>query len=369
MDKSLFILPIFFILLSSCQTSTDSSGANTCCMPEEPVSRFLYATNTGNPKLRNNSREIPDGMVLIAGGIFEMGAKEKRFAKPNEFPVHKVRLDSFYMDRYPVTNAQFNEFVEATGYVTTAEQKINWEEMKKQLPPGTPKPPDSLLVPSSMVFKSPDRRVSQGHYMSWWQMVPGADWRHPLGPESSIERLDDHPVVHVSWHDAQAYAKWAGKRLPTEAEWEYAARGGHNNYIYPWGNEPVNEDKANFWQGNFPYKNLAKDGFGWTAPVGSFSPNGHGLFDMAGNVWEWTADWYHSGYYAALAEKGIANNPRGPGKSLGQMNSGIPGKVMRGGSFLCNDSYCAGYRASARMKSSPDSGMMHLGFRCVKDVE
>ena len=313
--------------------------------------------------------DMPGGMVLITGGTFTMGARENEFARNDEFPNNRVKVRDFFMDIHPVTNAQFREFVEATGYVTTAELPPDWEEMKKQLPPGTPKPHDSLLVPASLVFRSPSRRVHMGDYQSWWEWLPGANWRHPHGPGSSVEGMDNHPVVHVSWFDAQAYAEWAGKRLPTEAEWEYAARGGHDDYIYPWGNEPVSPGKANYWQGNFPYVNVVDDGFEESAPVMSFEPNGFGLYDMAGNVWQWTADWYHAEHYSHIASGRVIRNYKGPATSHDPMEPGIPKKTIRGGSFLCNDSYCAGYRASSRMKSSPDTGSLHVGFRLVKGVD
>ncbi|MGQ1888848.1 formylglycine-generating enzyme family protein [Thermophagus sp. OGC60D27] len=372
MKRGAIVISVLFFWVIGCQTNHPSSKTETksCCMPASRESRYSSFSESMN--VEDNDRggqQLFEGMMLIPGGVFEMGAKEEQFAKPDEFPVHKVHVDSFYIDRHPVTNAQFRAFVEATGYVTTAERQPEWEELKKQLPPGTPKPPDSLLVPASLVFNSPKQEVSRSDFFSWWQWVPGADWTHPLGPASSIEGLDNHPVVHVSWFDATAYARWAGKRLPTEAEWEYAARGGHNNYIYPWGNEPVSAERANFWQGNFPYKNFVEDGFERTAPVGTFPANGYGLYDMAGNVWEWTADWYHPDYYAFLAETGVALNPIGPEHSFDPAEPGVPKKVLRGGSFLCNDSYCAGYRSSARMKSSPDSGALHLGFRCVRDAD
>ena len=360
----LVLLPILF----ACQSPPKKESPESC-MPNGASGRFLISENVGTNKSPFENPDSMKEMVLIPGGVFEMGAREERFSKPDEFPVHKVRLDSFYIDKHPVTNAEFKAFVEATGYITTAEKKPQWADLKKQLPPGTPKPPDSVLVAASLVFQSPKKKVSLNDYQSWWRWVPGADWKHPHGPGSSIEGLDDYPVVHVSWYDAQAYARWAGKRLPTEAEWEYAARGGHNDYIYPWGNDLVAADKANFWQGDFPYYNTDKDGFDGAAPVGSFPANGFGLYDMAGNVWEWTADWYHADYYKKLSKSGITDNPRGPKSSYDPAEPGVSKRSIRGGSFLCNDSYCAGYRSSARMKSSPDSGMMHLGFRCVRDVE
>lgn len=310
----------------------------------------------------------PAGMVYIPGGTFTMGARETQFARADEFPNNKVRVSSFFMDIHPVTNAQFRAFTEATGYVTTAELPPDWEEMKKQLPPGTPKPHDSILVPASLVFRSPSQRVHMSEYQSWWEWVPGANWRHPHGQGSDIEGKDSYPVVHVSWYDAQAYAEWAGKRLPNEAEWEYAARGGHDNYIYPWGNEPVTPERANYWQGDFPYNNLTDDGFEESAPVMTFPPNEFGLYDMAGNVWQWTADWYHANHYSQIASRRVIRNFTGPDTSYDSMEPGVPKKTIRGGSFLCNDSYCAGYRASSRMKSSPDTGSLHVGFRLVKDV-
>lgn len=364
----ILLFPMFFI---SCagnenkQTSSEEKATEDCCMPS---SSARFAGESSDAMKNAGSEEMTADMVLIPGGDFTMGARENEFARKDEFPNIQVQVDSFLMDKHPVTNAQFREFVEATGYITTAEVAPDWEEIKKQVPPGTPKPHDSLLVPASLVFLSPDHPVSIDNYQQWWRWVPGANWKHPLGPDSSIEGMDDYPVVHVSWFDAQAYAQWAGKRLPTEAEWEFAARGGNDDFIYPWGNERVSVEKANYWQGTFPYDNTVDDGYPTAAPVMSFPANGFGLFDMAGNVWQWTQDWYHHDYYQSVDDSAPLINPEGPENSYDPMEPGIPKKSIRGGSFLCNDSYCAGYRASARMKSSPDSGMMHLGFRCVKDV-
>jgi formylglycine-generating enzyme required for sulfatase activity len=308
-------------------------------------------------------------MRLIPGGTFDMGGDNNQ-ASPDEYPKHKVTVDPFYMDATEVTNAQFKKFVEATGYITTAERKPDWEELKKSLPPNTPKPPDSVLVAASLVFKPSEGPVNLNDYAQWWSWVPGADWKHPEGPGSSIEGKDDYPVVHVSWDDAMAYCKWTGKRLPTEAEWEFAARGGLINNIYPWGNEHVHaaKPKVNSWEGKFPYLNEKKDGYLKLAPVKSFAPNGYGLYDMAGNVWEWCSDWYDNNYYKEGDGKTMID-PKGPAKSYDPEDPYTFKRSLRGGSFLCNDSYCSGYRVARRMKSSPDTGLEHTGFRCVKDVK
>lgn len=308
-----------------------------------------------------------DGMILIPGGDFDMGGDNKQ-ASADEYPKHRVQVAAFYMDITEVTNAQFRAFVEATGYLTTAERKPDWEAIKTSLPPGTPKPPDSVLVAASLVFQQTAGPVNLNDYNQWWRWQKGADWKHPQGPNSTIEGKDHYPVVQVSWDDAQAYCQWAGKRLPTEAEWEFAARGGLTNAIYPWGDEPVNtgKPKTNSWEGKFPYFNEQKDGFVKAAPVKSFAPNGYGLYDMAGNVWEWCADWYDAGYYKTGAGKTLVN-PKGPAKSYDPEDTYTQKRSLRGGSFLCNDSYCSGYRNARRMKSSPDTGLEHTGFRCVKD--
>jgi len=311
-----------------------------------------------------------DGMVWIPAGNFMMGGDNEQ-ARKDEYPKHGVKVNGFYMDATEVTNAQFSEFVKATGYITTAEKDINWDEIKSQVPPNTPKPPDSVLKAASLIFVPTKSEVNLNDYSQWWAWTRGANWKHPNGPNSDIIGKDNFPVTHVSWDDAMAYSKWAGKRLPTEAEWEYAARGGLVNNSYSWGKtfDEMGVSKCNFWQGNFPYLNLNKDGFMGAAPVKSFAPNGYGLYDVAGNVWEWCADLYNNDYYTQLSKTKLAINPKGPTKSYDPDEPLITKRVMRGGSFLCNDSYCSGYRVSARMKSSPDSGMEHLGFRCVMDKE
>lgn len=328
-------------------------------------SRFAPDSSRGD--IRFNGDTSLAGMVFIPGGTFEMGADNDQ-ASPDEFPKHRVQVSSFFMDVTEVTNAAFRKFVEATGYITTAEKKPDWEELKKSLPPGSQKPADSIMVAASLVFKPGKGPVDLNDYSQWWNWVAGASWKHPQGPGSDINGKDNYPVVHVSWDDAMAYCKWAGKRLPTEAEWEFAARGGLVNNIYPWGNEPVNAGmpKCNSWEGKFPYLNEKKDGFIKSAPVRSYLPNSYGLYDMAGNVWEWCSDWYNADYYSTLKGQ-LTINPHGPATSNDPQDPYAPKRSLRGGSFLCNEAYCTGYRVARRMKSSPDTGLEHTGFRCARD--
>jgi len=294
-----------------------------------------------------------------------MGSKSSG-GRNDEYPAHQVKLDGFWMDEKEVTNAQFAAFIKATGYQTMAERKPDWEELKKQLPEGTPKPAENLLVAASLTFTPPSQPVRLDNYAAWWSWTPGASWKHPQGPNSDIKGKDNYPVVQVSWEDAAAYAKWAGKRLPTEAEWEYAAKGGKDQK-YAWGDEDVEtgKPKANTWQGNFPNQDTAWDGFKGLAPTANFKPNAFGLYDMAGNVWEWVADWYTPDYYSQF-KKTLANNPKGPSRSFDPEEPNTTKKVTRGGSFMCNVSYCEGYRTTSRMKSSPDTGLENTGFRCAK---
>jgi len=338
----------------------------TCCIAKIP-SRY------GIKKVQSKSKaklivSNHEGMVWIPGGTYAMGG-DKDQARQDELPKHTVKVNGFFMDCTEVTNAQFAKFVAATGYITTAEKDINWEELKKQLPPDTEKPDPETLKAASLVFVPTQGEVNLQDYSQWWSWSHGANWKHPKGKDSDIEGKENYPVVHISWDDANAYCRWAGKRLPTEAEWEYAARGGLIKNVYSWGNEKVEEGQAhcNIFQGNFPYKNEATDGFVGSAPVKSFSPNGYGLYDMAGNVWEWCADKYNNLYYNSFKKVKVALNPKGPLKGYDPDEPLVAKRVMRGGSFLCNESYCSGYRVSARMKSSADSSMEHLGFRCISN--
>ncbi|RAJ02638.1 formylglycine-generating enzyme required for sulfatase activity [Chitinophaga skermanii] len=322
----------------------------------------------------NNSEQTADSiqlrdtatMVLVPGGSFQMGAAGEH-ANADEQPVHTVQLNTFYLDEHEVTNAQFAAFVAATGYVTTAEKYIDKAELMSQLPAGSPEPDSSALLPGSLVFTPPSHAVDLNDITQWWSFVPGASWQHPWGPTSDLTGLENHPVVHISYFDAQAYAQWAGKRLPTEAEWEYASRGGLLNQPFSWGSELLTQGvpKANTWNGNFPYHNTETDHFKYTAPVKSYPANAYQLFDMAGNVWEWCADWYDTNYYKSLGNN--SHNPNGPAQAFDADDPSTPKRVMRGGSFMCSDEYCRGYRVSARMKSSPESGLSNVGFRCARN--
>ncbi len=319
----------------------------------------------------------PKGMVWVPGGEFLMGSDHK-LAKPNERPAHKVSVNGFWMDRTHVTNADFKRFVDATHYVTTAERKPDWETIKVQLPPGTDRPPDSAMVSGAMVFAGTDAPVSLDDYSQWWRFVHGADWKHPKGPGSNIDGKDDHPVVQVSYEDALAYAKWAGKRLPTEAEWEFAARGGLEQATYAWGDEfkPGGKSMANTWDNSvrpFPVVSAKAGGAFGTSPVKTFPANGYGLYDMTGNAWQWVADWYGADYFQQQARKGVIDNPSGPAQSYDPDDRGVPAdapkRVTRGGSFLCNVTYCLSYRPSARRGNDPFNPMSHIGFRLVMTPE
>ena len=298
----------------------------------------------------------PEGMVWIAGGQATLGSQNG----DRDAPLHRVRLSGFWIDAAEVTNDQFAAFVAATGYRTDAERKPTAEEV-----PGVPA---HLLVAGSLVFTPPSDAVDLRDFWRWWSFVEGANWRRPTGPGSSIKGRGKHPVVHVSWRDATSYAKWAKKRLPTEAEWEFAARGGLDQNRYVWGQEQkvAGVWPANIWNGDFPRRNTREDGYEGTAPVRAFLANGYGLHGMSGNVWEWCQDWYHPDGYGDGAK--VSVDPKGAARSYDPQEPGAQKRVMRGGSFLCSDVYCLGYLPGTRMKSTPDTSLCHTGFRCVSDA-
>lgn len=304
------------------------------------------------------TENAPDAMLLIEGGRFRMGIEHPMM--PEAQPVHEVVVASFYFGRTPVTNREFAHFVEETGYVTVAEQPLDAADF-----PGVD---PELLVPGSIVFNPPTHAVALNNELQWWQYVPGASWRHPEGPDSSIEDRPDHPVVHITWPDAQAYAQWADARLPTEAEWEFAARGGLDGAEFAWGDDgtPDGAYMANVFQGPFPHANSADDGYLATSPVGAFPANGYGLHDMSGNVWEWVSDWYSPTHYRERAGDGeVIENPAGALQHQAYMGF----KVQKGGSFLCTDQFCARYRPGARGRGDPNSTSNHIGFRIARDAE
>ncbi len=347
------------VLLLGCTKQPESLGSQPQEEPDTPPP-FQQVLKTDPPPY-----PVPKGMVWIPGGSFEMGG-DKNSTSPDEFPVHVVELDGYYIDKTEVTNAEFLKFVEATKYVTMAERKPELRSLKKDAPKieipmdGKFSKPGSVCLNPNLIKGNLDPR--KGAY-NWWDYLPGANWRHPEGPDSSIMDRMNHPVVHVSWLDVQEYCKWAGKALPTEAQWEFASRGKLPRKTYAWGNDrnPNGKWVNNIWQGDFPFENTKKDGFRTTAPVGSFPANGYGLSDMSGNVWEWVADYYRPDYYANSPRK----NPRGPKSSLDPAEPFIIKRVQRGGSFMCSDSYCVNYRNSARMKGEEDTGAFHTGFRCI----
>jgi formylglycine-generating enzyme required for sulfatase activity len=315
----------------------------------------------------------PEGMVWIPGAEFSMGGSDEGEEQGEHVkgtacgdpladaqPVHRVRVDGFWMDRTEVTNEEFARFVAATGYVTVAERTPTAAEF--------PTAPPENLVAGSVVFAPPPRPVALDSHFAWWRYVKNASWRHPLGGGSDIRGRERYPVVHVAYDDARAYATWAGKRLPTEAEFEHAARGGLVGKRYPWGDElrPGGRWMANTFQGHFPDDDDGEDGSRGLAAVGTYPPNGYGLYDVSGNVWEWTSDWYRPDYYATLAARGVAYAPHGPDDSFDPQEPGVVKRVQRGGSFLCTTQYCSRYLAGSRGKGEPSSGADHLGFRCVR---
>ncbi|MHB0756594.1 formylglycine-generating enzyme family protein [Polaribacter sp. M15] len=354
LKKKFFNFTVFTFIILFSLTSCKEKKANT------------------SERKTENTITTPKNMVWVEGKTFLRGAKEgDAFAMPREKPAHLVTVDGFFIDATEVTNKQFKAFVAATKYITVAERKINWEEMKSQLPPGTPKPHDSILQPGSLIFnKNVNAVVNMNNYQQWWTWKIGADWKHPSGPDSSIEGKDNYPVVHIALEDALAYCKWANRRLPTEAEWEAAAQGNNSNTIFTWGNDAsILNANANTWQGVFPTKNESKDGFEFISSVKSYPPNSIGIYDMLGNVWELTSDLFNVNHYQELDTSQPLLNPQGSEKSYSPSNPYQVEHVMKGGSFLCHDSYCASFRISAKMGVAIDSGSDHMGFRTVATPE
>lgn len=333
-----------------------------------PPASAVTATEKRSPETAGHPEPVNGtaGMVWVPGGEFMMGSDDD-LSRLNERPAHRASVNGFWIDATPVTNAEFAKFVQATGYLTTAEQTPDWEELKQQLPAGTPRPDDSVLVPGSMVFRPSEGPVDLRNMANFWHWVPGASWRQPEGPESDLRGREHHPVVQVSWDDAVAYAEWAGKSLPTEAQWEFAARGGLQEKRYVWGDSfcPDGTSMANIWDGNFPWLNTQQDGFAGTSPVKSFPANGYGLYDMAGNVWNWCADRYRFDAFQHRQSERTCCATAGQQNCSGPAESDLPERVVKGGSYLCHPDYCASYRPSARRGLPADTGMSHVGFRCV----
>ena len=361
MKSYLALICFVFLLVLSCKEQTSKKAI----APVIPVK--TTETQVSKPRI-----QTPNGMVWIPAGTFMQGAvPQDKMAMMHEKPQHPVSVNGFYMDATEVTNAQFKKFVKATSYVTTAERPIDWSEMKKKLPEGTTKNQDSILQPGSLLFKKAASKLPNLYdFSQWWVWSIGTNWRHPTGPDSSIEGKENHPVVHVSFIDALAYCKWAGRRLPTEAEWEYAARGTYKNTPFLWGDDISQLSKqVNSWEGDFPVNNSLQDGYERTAPVKTYPQNSFGLYEMAGNVWEMTNDLYNLKYYEALAQANqVAVNPKGATEAYNPNNPYLEEIIIKGGSFLCSDSYCASYRASSRMGTSKDSSSEHIGFRTVLDA-
>ncbi len=338
---------------------------------------IIFLTISSCKKEKAESKEIsetkiPEGMIWVEGKTFLQGAKEgDKFAMPREKPAHKVTVDGFYIDITEVTNKQFKKFVDATKYSTVAERKIDWEEIKTQLPANTTKPHDSILQPGSLIFnRSVNAVANMNNHQQWWTWKIGANWKHPEGPYSTIEGKDYFPVVHIALEDVVAYCKWSNRRLPSESEWEAAAQGTNAEAIFTWGNNiEILNSNANTWQGIFPIKNESIDGFEFISPVKSYPANSIGLYDMTGNVWEITGDLFNVNYYKALDISKPILNPKGANKSYSQNNPYQKEYVMKGGSFLCHDSYCASFRISAKMGIAMGSGSDHIGFRTIATPE
>lgn len=360
LSNAIVYIILIFLLINCKEKKTENSV---------PESQKQAVKNIVVEKPENVN--TPSGMVWVKGKTFIQGAKKGDiYAMEREKPNHLVSVDGFFIDITEVTNKQFKAFVESENYITVAERKIDWEEIKKQVPAGTPKPHDSILQPGSLIFnKNINKVATMKNYAQWWTWKIGANWKHPEGPNSSIEGKDNYPVVHIAYEDALAYCKWANRRLPTEAEWESAAQGDSKDKIYTWGNDPkVLNNNANTWQGVFPIKNESVDGFELIAPVKSYPANSIGIYDMLGNVWEITSDWFNEGYYRSINTTERLKNPKGATEAYSPSNPYQKEHVIKGGSFLCHASYCASFRISAKMGMSPDSGSDHTGFRTVATV-
>ena len=334
-------------------------GQNPATRARQQVSEISPARHLRVSAARELARpKAHGGMVWIPAGDFWMGSEEAMF--PDARPLHRVHVDGFWMDRTTVTNRQFAAFVKATRYVTVVERAAN--------PAQYPGAPPDMLLPGAPVFTPPSKPVPLDNLLNWWRWQPGASWRHPEGPGSGLQGLDNYPVVQVAYQDAVAYAKWAGKRLPTEAEWEYAARGGLDRKTFVWGDQdaPGGKYMANTFHGHFPDGNSGADGFKGLAPVCSYPANGYNLCDMSGNVWQWTSDWYRPDYYQTLVEQAaVVRNPQGPADSYDPSDPGVPKRVQKGGSFLCTDQYCGRYRPGGRGKGEAATGASNVGFRVV----
>jgi len=344
------------LVLAACGESTPAAGADQPAKAAGSPASQWPAKAKASARSPAAGKPSTAGMIWVPGGEAQLGSQD---GNPDA-PIHTVRVSGFWIDQAEVTNAQFAQFVAATGFVTDAEKTPSSEDL-----PGVPA---EALVAGSLVFAPPPDAVDLREFWAWWSYVPGACWRHPTGPGSSILGREDHPVVHVSWRDAASYAKWANKRLPTEAEWEYAARAGLDRNRYVWGEQQKVKGRwpANIWQGEFPRTNTQEDGFAKTAPVRAFAPNRLGIHGMSGNVWEWCHDWYHPRGYGDPDRTSV--DPLGPSISYDPDEPGAQKRVMRGGSYLCSDVYCLGYLPGTRMKSTPDTSLCHTGFRCVADA-
>ena len=368
---SILGLGILLVTLINCKSETkEKKNLETHTVKENITSVDEKHTIIVN---QPNGLNTPEGMVWVSGATFKQGAVvSDKMAMDHEKPAISVLVDGFFMDATEVTNKQFAEFVKATGFITIAERGIDWEELKKQVPPGTPKPHDSILQPGSLTFKKSKSPVANLYdFSQWWNWTIGANWQHPNGPKSTIKGKENYPVVQIAYEDALAYCEWANRRLPTEAEWELASRAGSYGTIYNWGDDAsVLSKQANTWEGDFPVNNSKDDGFELRAPVKSYPANAYGLYDMAGNVWEWTSDWYNANYYKEMnGQNTVLINPMGANSPFTPNNPLAKEKVIKGGSFLCSDSYCASYRVSSRMGSSMDSSLEHTGFRTVASVD